>query len=192
MQKLFYCSEIAETFRFLHFRLCYIAGESKHYLMMHAAQILVNVLREAWGAIIGLMVAVAILAMLAQIMKLTGGSVMGASLYVHEAIGSIVGLTFVVLYAFLAVPAIVHAISASAAGGGGCGPSAELGSAAAYVMAAVAAVRMAKAAFVSLISSIGGSSGGMSYAITEASEAMLGMLLISVAAPMAAALVGAC
>ncbi len=160
--------------------------------MMHAATLIVNILRDAWGAILGLMVAVAILAALFQFLKLTGSATLGASMFVAEAVGSVVALIIVVLYAFLAVPAIVHAVSSSAASGGGCGPAAELGQAAAYVMAAITALRMAKAAFVSMFSSMSGSGGGMSYAITEAGEAVIGMLLITVASPIAAALLGAC
>jgi hypothetical protein len=160
--------------------------------MMHAAQILENILREAWGAIIGLMVAVAVLAMLVQILKLTGSASLGATLFVTEAIGSIMGLVILVLYAFLALPAIVHSVSSSATSTGGCGPAAELGQAAAYVMAAIASLRMAKAAFVSMVSAMSGAQAGMSYAITEAAEAIVGILLISVAVPVAAALLGAC
>ena len=160
--------------------------------MMHAAQILENILREAWGAIIGLMVAVAVLAMLVQILKLSGSASLGATLFVAESIGSIMGLIIVVLYAFLAVPAIVHSVSSSTTSSGGCGPAAELGQAAAYVMAGIASLRMAKAAFVSIVSAMSGAQAGMSYAITEASEVLVGMLLVSVAAPVAAALVGAC
>jgi hypothetical protein len=88
--------------------------------MMHAAQILENILREAWGAIIGLMVAVAVLAMLVQILKLTGSTSLGATLFVTEAIGSIMGLVILVLYAFLALPAIVHSVSSSATSGSLC------------------------------------------------------------------------
>ncbi|MFZ1042762.1 MAG: hypothetical protein WAN58_15780, partial [Anaerolineales bacterium] len=73
-----------------------------------------------------------------------------------------------------------------------CGPAADVGQAAAYVMAAIAAVRMAKAAFTAMFSAMSGAGSGMSDAITEAGEAVLGMLLISVAVPVVAAFLGAC
>lgn len=160
--------------------------------MMHAATILVDILRDAWGAIIGLMIAVAGLSVLAQLLKLAGSASLGASTYVAQAVASLAGLVVVALYAFLAIPAIVHAASSAAAGSGGCGPAAELGQAAALVMGAITAVRMAKAAFVSMVSALSGVQGGMSYAVTEAAEALIGMLLISVALPVASAVLGAC
>jgi hypothetical protein len=159
--------------------------------MMQAANILVNLLRNAWGVLVGLMLAVAILAMLMQILRLTGSAVIGASLYVNHAIGSIASLVIVVLYAFLAIPVIVQSISIYA-GGKGCGPVAELGAAAAYVMTAISAVRLAKAAFYSLISALSGAEGGISFAMNEALEVLLGAVLVTVAVPIAAALLGAC
>ena len=77
--------------------------------MMHAAQILVDIMRNAWTAIIGLMVAVAVLAMLYQILKLSVDASLGASMYVAQAVGALIALVIVaLLYAFLAIPAIVR------------------------------------------------------------------------------------
>ena len=159
--------------------------------MMHASEVLVHILRGAWGAIMGLMVAVALLAMLAQLVKLAGGASLGAAMITARAAGSMLALIVVVLYAFLAIPAIVQAVSSSKAAGG-CGPAAGLGQAAAYAMAAITALRMARAAFVSMFSALSGASEGISYAIGEAAESVVGMLLISIAVPVAAALLGAC
>ena len=74
------------------------------------------------------------------------------------------GLIVVVLYAYLAIPAIVQAVSSASVSsiGAGCGPAAELGQAAAYAMAAIAAVRMALAAFNALLSAMSGTGSGMS------------------------------
>jgi hypothetical protein len=171
--------------------LLYFVKNGVSRLMMQAANILVSILRNAWGALIGLMVAVAILALLMQILRLAGSAAIGASLYVNQAVGSITSLIVVVLYAFLAIPAIVHSVSLNAASRG-CGPVAELGAVAAYVMAAISAVRMAKAAFVSLLSALAGAEGGISYAVTEALEVLLGTVLVTAAVPIAAALLGAC
>ncbi len=55
---------------------------------MHAAQILVDVLRNAWTAIIGLIVVVAVLAMLYQTLKLSVDASLGASMYVAQAVGT--------------------------------------------------------------------------------------------------------
>jgi hypothetical protein len=160
--------------------------------MMHAAQILVDILRNAWTAIIGLIVVVAVLAMLYQTLKLSVDASLGASMYVAQAVGTLLGLIVVVLYAYLAIPAIVRAVPASVSIGAGCGPVADLGQAVAYVMAAIAAVRMALAAFVALLSAMNGTGSGMSHAMIEAAEIVVAMVLISVAVPAAAAFFGAC
>ena len=162
--------------------------------MMHATQILVDVLRNAWTAIIGLIVVVAVLAMLYQTLKLSVDASLGASMYVAQAVGTLLGLIVVVLYAYLAIPAIVQAVSSASVSsiGAGCGPAAELGQAAAYAMAAIAAVRMALAAFNALLSAMSGTGSGMSHAMIDAGGIVVAMVLISVAAPAAAAFLGAC
>ena len=95
--------------------------------MMHAAQILVDILRNAWTAIIGLIVAVAVLAMLYQILKLSVDASLGASMYVAQAVGALIALVIVALYAFLAIPAIVRAVTVSVSISTACGPAAECG-----------------------------------------------------------------
>ena len=159
--------------------------------MLQAANILIGILRNAWGAIIGMMVAVGVLAMLFQLLRLTGSAAVGAALYVNRAIGSITSLIVVVLYAFLAIPVLIHAISSYSATDG-CGPASELGAAAAYVIVAIAAVRMAKSAFISMLSALAGSGDGVSFAITEGVEAVVGVVLVGVAVPVASAFLGAC
>ncbi len=54
------------------------------------------------------MVAVAVLAMLYQILKLSVDASLGASMYVAQAVGALIALVIVALYAFLAIPAIVR------------------------------------------------------------------------------------
>ena len=55
------------------------------------------------------MVAVAVLAMLYQILKLSVDASLGASMYVAQAVGALIALVIVaLLYAFLAIPAIVR------------------------------------------------------------------------------------
>ena len=187
-----FADSLADDFKRASFGLWYMWGVRKPYFMMHAAQILVDILRNAWTAIIGLMVAVAVLAGLYQILKLSVDASLGASMYVAQAVGALIALIIVALYAFLAIPAIVRAVTVSVSISTACGPAADVGQAAAYVMAAIAAVRMAKAAFTAMFSAMSGAGSGMSDAITEAGEAVLGMLLISVAVPVVAAFLGAC
>ncbi|HUH98277.1 MAG TPA: hypothetical protein VLZ89_13005 [Anaerolineales bacterium] len=151
-----------------------------------------NILRGAWGAVMGVMVAAAVLGMLAQLVRLSGSAALGAPMITARAASSMLGMIVVVLYAYLAVPAIVRAVSSSALGGGGCGPAAELGQAAAYAMAAITSLRIAKATLISIFSAMSGAQTGMSYAISEAAESIIGMLLISIAVPVAAAFLGAC
>lgn len=158
---------------------------------MHAADVIVSILRDAWGALIAMILAIGGLAMLYQFLKAVGSATIGASMIMGRAIESVASAIIVILYAFLAVPAIVHAVSGSISIQS-CGPAAQLGEAAAYVMAGITAVRMARAAFISLFSAYSGSESGMAYAVSETGEAIFGMLLITIAVPVAAAFLGVC
>ncbi len=158
---------------------------------MQAANILISILRSAWTAIMGLMVAVAIISMLIQFLRLSGSAAIGAALYVNRAVASITGLIVLALYTFLAIPVVVHAISSHLATDA-CGPAADLGAAAAYVIAAISAVRMAKSAFITLLSALAGSADGISFAMMDGLEALLGVVLVSIAVPVSAAFLGAC
>lgn len=157
--------------------------------MQHAADLLNGLLRDGWVVMAGLLVMVVALAILAQFFRAVGSSMLGASLYVSQAISSVVSLVLVALFAFIAIPAIVHSISTNVSS---CGTVGNLGGAAASVYAGISALRMMKAAFSSVVSAMVGSGSSMSFAFQEAAEVLFGMTLISVAIPVAAAFFGAC
>jgi hypothetical protein len=162
--------------------------------MTDAAIILVSILRNAWGALVGMLVALVLLGMLYQTLKAVGGAMAGYPQPVANAFGGIVGLLFIGLYAFVALPQIAEAGVAALADSQICGPVAELGHAAALVIGAVASLRMVRAVYVAVVSSIVGGGGAMSQAVIEAAEALIGMTLVSVAGPVASAFFmgGAC
>ena len=155
--------------------------------MTEAAGVLVAILRDAWGAMLGLLVALVLLGMLYHTLRAVGGVVAGYPQPVANAFGGIVGLLLIGLYAFVALPVIAKAGVEALGASGVCGPVAELGYAAAMVIGAVASLRMVRAVYVAVVSSIVGSGGAMTQAVIEAGEALIGMMLVSVAGPVASA-----
>src|SRR5689334_12959223 len=95
--------------------------------MASAGAILRNLFRQAWVTLVLSLVMIGMLAVLAQVLRMTSASVIGARLWVQESIGSIAGIILLILFAFLAVPSIVQAGAGAVSGGGSCGPIAELG-----------------------------------------------------------------
>jgi hypothetical protein len=97
----------------------------------------------------------------------------------------------IALVGFLAIPVIVRSVTANNAVLG-CGPIAEIGQFSALLIGAVGSIRLLKAVFIAVASASIGGSGGVSTALIEIAEVIFGMLLITVAAPVAAAFFGVC
>jgi hypothetical protein len=159
--------------------------------MTAAGDILLGILRQAWVLIAGLLVFVALLGGLAQVFKMTGGVLLGSNFWVSEAVSSILGVMLIALVGFLSVPAIAQAASASGVNMG-CGPIAEIGQLSGMLIGGIGSLRMLKGTFLAVVSTSISGSGGVSNALTEIAETVFGMLLITVAAPVAAAFFGAC
>jgi hypothetical protein len=158
--------------------------------MTAAGEILLGILRQGWVLIAGLLVLVALLGGLAQIFKMTGGVFLRSNFWVSEAVSSILGVILIALVGFLSVPAIARA--ASVGGATGCGPITEIGQLAGMLVGGIGSLRMLKGTFIALVSTSMSGSGGVSNALIEIAETIFGMLLITVAAPVAAAFFGAC
>ena len=158
--------------------------------MTAAGEILLGILRQAWVLIAGLLVLVALLGGLAQVFKMTGGVLLGSNFWVSEAVSSIMGVMLIALVGFLSVPAITRA--ASIGGATGCGPISEIGQLAGTLVGGIGSLRMLKGTFMAVVSTSINGSGGVSNALIEIAETIFGMLLITVAAPVAAAFFGAC
>ena len=158
--------------------------------MTAAGEIFLSILRQAWMLIAGLLVLIALLGGLAQVFKMTGGVLLGSNLWVSEAVSSIFGVIVIALVGFLSVPAIARA--ASAGGATGCGPISEIGQLAGMLIGGIGSLRMLKGTFIAVVSTSISGSGGVSNALIEIAETIFGMLLITVAAPVAAAFFGAC
>lgn len=159
--------------------------------MSDAGGILLVIFRHAWSTLAALTVIVAMLGGLAQVMKLAGGQMIGSSMWVGEAIAGIVGVVIIALVGFLAIPVIVRSVTANNVVLG-CGPIAEIGQFSALLIGAVGSIRLLKAVFIAVASASIGGSGGVSSALIEIAEIIFGMLLITVAAPVAAAFLGVC
>jgi hypothetical protein len=149
-------------------------------------------LRQAWTALAGALLAFILLAGMARLLRVNAGTVLGANLWVQEAASALLSLLVLALFAFLGVPQIVRALSASLPGGAGCGPISELGAFASGLIGGLAGLRMLKAAFASVVSTSLGGASAMSHALMEAGEAVFGMLLAGAAVPLAGWFLGAC
>jgi hypothetical protein len=160
--------------------------------MSEALQIIQNVLRQAWVALTIFIVSVGALAMLAQVLRTIGASTIGARMWVYESIASIAAILALVLVAFLAVPPVMKAVSASVPSSAGCGPISELGMLASGLIAAIVGVRI----LLSFARTIGGAALGgtaeISRALIEAVEALFGMLLAGVVIPLVSMFIGVC
>ena len=159
--------------------------------MSEAGGVLLVILQHAWTTLAALTIIIAMLGGLAQVMKLAGGQMIGSSMWVGEAIAGIVGVVIIALVGFLAIPVIVRSVTANNTVLG-CGPIAEIGQFSALLIGAVGSIRLLKAVFIAVASASIGGSGGVSSALIEIAEIIFGMLLITVAAPVAAAFFGVC
>jgi len=160
--------------------------------MADALSLLQTFFREAWTALVGVLLAFALLAALAQVLRVSTGAVIGANLWVWQGVAGMAGVVLLALFAFLGVPQIVRATLAAMPSGGGCGPIGELGTFSAGLIGGLAALRMLKALLSSTLSAAIGGSGGMAQALGETAEALFGMLLAALAVPAAAWFLGAC
>jgi len=156
-------------------------------IMANAAEILLDILREAWIALAAAMLAFAVLAMLAQVLKTASGSVLGASLIVWEAVAALFGVLVLALFGFLGVPAIVSAAQSSIPSNAGSGPVTQLSQFCAALIGGIAALRMLRAAFTAIAYTAAGGSGRLADTLVESGEALFGMVLASMAIPIAAA-----
>ena len=159
--------------------------------MNQAGNVLLMIFQQAWATMVALVVIVAALGGLAQVMKIVGGQMVGSPVWVGEAVVGIVGIAIIALVGFLAIPQIVRSVNSPNAVVG-CGPIVEIGQFSALLIGAIGSLRMLKAVFVAVASASLGGSGGVSTALIEIAEIIFGMLLITVAAPVAAAFFGAC
>jgi hypothetical protein len=159
--------------------------------MSQAGSVLFMIFQQAWVTMVALVVIIAALGGLAQVMKIVGGQMVGSPVWVGQAVVGVVGIVIIALVGFLAIPQIVRSVNSPDAVVG-CGPIVEIGQFSALLIGAIGSLRMLKAVFVAVASASLGGSGGVSTALIEIAEIIFGMLLITVAAPVAAAFFGAC
>ncbi len=160
--------------------------------MSTVTSVLLSFLRDAWIALAGAFLAFALLAAIAQVLRVSSASVLGANLWVWQSISALVSIIVLGLFAFLGIPEIVRSVQSSFPTAGGCGPIGELGTLAAGLIGGLAALRMLKAMFVSMFSASIGGSSSFANALIECAEAIFGMILASAAIPLAAYFLGTC
>jgi hypothetical protein len=160
--------------------------------MTDSASIILEFLRQGWTALAGALLAFALLAGLAQMLRVSSAGVLGANLWVWQSVSALLSIVVLGLFAFLGIPQIVRALQASLPGGAGCGPISVLGTIASDLIGGLAALRMLKAAFTSVLSASIGGASTFSQALIECGEAVFGMLIASAAIPLAAWFLGTC
>ncbi len=160
--------------------------------MSTVTSLLLSFLRDAWMALAGAFLAFALLAAIAQVLRVSSASVLGANLWVWQSISALVSIIVLGLFAFLGIPEIVRSVQSSFPTAGGCGPIGELGTLAAGLIGGLAALRMLKAMFVSMFTASIGGSSSFANALIECAEAIFGMILASAAIPLAAYFLGTC
>ncbi|MFH1633322.1 MAG: hypothetical protein ABIG63_04820 [Chloroflexota bacterium] len=160
--------------------------------MIGVGQIILGVLRNGWIALVGALVAIALLALLAQALKTVSAGVIGANLFVYQAIAAFSGVLILALFGLLGVPALVRAAQTSLPASAGCGPINELGQLAIMLIGGLAALRMLRAVLAGVTMAAVGGGGGLSDALLEAGEAIVGMVVASAALPIATHFLGVC
>jgi len=160
--------------------------------MTQVVAIFVDLLREAWIALTSALLIFALLAILAQVLRTSFASALGARFWIWEAVSSGVALAALALFAFLGVPAILTAAQSVVPPGGGCGPIMDLGTLTAEMMAALAALRIIMALISSIAAAAVGGSSSLAGALLETGEAVFGMVLASAATPIAVQFLGVC
>ena len=160
--------------------------------MSEVSSLLLTFLREAWVALAGAFVAFALLAGIAQVLRVSSASVLGANLWVWESISALISIVVLGLFAFLGIPQIVSALQSTLPGANSCGPISELGTLASGLIGGLAALRMLKAAFTTMLSASIGGASFFANALIESGEALFGMILASAAIPLAAWFLGTC
>lgn len=160
--------------------------------MAEVADLILAVLRQAWLALAGALAALATLALLAQALRAAAGASLSARTWVWQALSGGAAVLILALFGLLGAPALARGVGRALPGSGGCGPVAELGALAAALIAALAALRLLQATFTAVMWASAGGSAPLSEAIVQAAEAVFGMLLAALAAPLAAHFLGAC
>jgi len=159
--------------------------------MLNLGEAILAVFKEAWGFFVAVIIVVAMLVMLAQVLKVASASSMGANLWVWQAIGSMFGIVMLVLFGFVGVPEIIRASMDAIPNSAGCGPIMELATFSAILIGAIGSLRAIKAVLVGVISAAVQSSGVVTSALIDVSEAIVGMLVASMATPIAFYFLGA-
>ncbi|MBI5933855.1 MAG: hypothetical protein HY867_09120 [Chloroflexi bacterium] len=157
-----------------------------------STSIILEFLRQGWLALAGALLAFSLLAGMAQMLSISSAGVTGANAWVWQSVSALISLLILTLFAFLGIPQIVQALQSSLPGGAGCGPISVLGQYASDLIGGLAAVRMLKATFVSVLSASIGGTSTFSQALIECGEAIFGMLIAAAAIPLAAWFLGTC
>lgn len=160
--------------------------------MTEVTEMILSVLRQAWLALAGGLAVIAVLGLLSQVLKATAGATLSTRFLVWQAISSGVAVLMMALFGLVGAPLLSQSAQQALPASSGCGPVADLGALAAALIAALASLRLLGTTFVAVLWASAGASVPLSGALVQAAEAVMGVLLVAVAAPLATHFLGAC
>lgn len=152
---------------------------------------LMDLLREAWGALALALALIALLGMLAHLLRVAGGMAMGGARGVAAGLAGGIGIFAIVLFGFLAVPEIARAARAAMAAPA-CGPMADLAGAAAMLIGAIGALRMLQAVAEATVGAALGGPASLARAMWAAAETVFGMAMTAMVLPLIFRFLGGC
>jgi len=157
--------------------------------MTPAVDIILAVFRDTWGLLVTVISALIILGLLVQVLKGTSAYMFGSSPAASQAVISSAGLVLVALTGFYVIPALAHSVVITAPS---CGPVSRLGEIAAVLISVTGALRMLLAVLNTVAISAAGAPQNAGTTIAEIGIVLFGMLLATVAVPVATAFFGVC
>lgn len=157
--------------------------------MIEIANAITTLAREAWVSIAGIVAVALTLGLIARFLQGAGGALVGGGNLVAAALSGMAGLFAIGLTAFLAVPEIARAgYQAAANAGATCGwlhpVLSDLATASAMLIGAIGALRMMAALLEGAAGAMVGGSASMGRAMIAVVDALVGMLVASIALPM--------
>lgn len=158
--------------------------------MMQIANIVVDIVRDAWAAFAIVLVIITALGMLARLLQATSGFMIGGSRTVASALIGGAGVLMVGIVGLIVVPEIAQSAyqTASDAAVARCPQSSEihdLGLASAMLIGAIGSLRMLRGAVQGVAYTAIGGSGGIASVVTTVIETLIGMTIATAAVPVA-------
>lgn len=164
--------------------------------MTELGGLLIHILQNVWQLLALAIAVTATLLLMANALKATASTAIGASFSLAQALGAGLSIFLLAIFAFYLVPHLVRGIlQAYANTFPACSQSTFFTDAttlALQLFVAIGAVRMLKAVFTAIVMSAAGGSSGVASAVLEIAEIVAAALLLTIIVPLIQASLGAC